>query len=92
MLHFQCHFSGFVRLGRELIGQLTSYHESDDLICGQFFSRLRCDPGTVTHDGYFICDPKDLCHFVGDINNTASSVTKHVDDLKQMLHFFFRQG
>ena len=92
MFYLQCHFTGLVGLGRELVGQFTAYHQFDDLFCSQVLCRLCCDPGTVTHDGDFICDPQDLCHLVRNIDNTASSVTKHIDDLEQMLHFFFRQG
>ena len=92
MFYLQCHFTGLVGLGRELVGQFTAYHEFDDLVCGQIFGRFRCNPGTVTHDSYLICNLQNLCHLMRNINNTASSVSKHIDDLEQMLHFFFRQG
>ena len=44
----------FICLWRELIGKLTSNHQTDDIVHLQIICFLCCYPGSVTHDRDFI--------------------------------------
>ena len=92
MLYLKGHLSCLVCLWRELIVQFTAYHQFDDFFCGQLLCRLRGYPGTVAHNCYFIRNTQDFCHLMGNVNNAAALVTKHIDDIKEVLYLLLRKG
>ena len=91
MLDFQEHLAGLIGLGRELVGKLTTNHQTNDIRHLQLVGRLGGHPLAVTHDGDVVGDPLDFCHLVGDVDNAHALVTEHVDDPEQVLHFFLGQ-
>ena len=92
VFYFQSNITRFVCLWRELVCQLTTYHQSDDLIHCHFFCRFGSYPCTVSHDCDVIRNSEDLCHFMGDVDDTTSLISQHIYDFEQMFYLFFRQG
>ena len=90
--YLQVHLAGLIGLGGELIGELTAYHQFDNLGHLQLGGRPGGDPGAVPHDGDFVGNPLDFRHLVGDVDDAHAPVPEHIDNLEQVLHFLFRQG
>ena len=47
---------------------------------------------SVPHDGDIVGNALDFRHFVRDVDDAKAPVPEHIDNLKQMFHFFLGQG
>ena len=73
---------GLVRLGRKAVIHLPAHHPA--------YNRIRCHllcrPGShqlsVSHNGNFIGNLKNLINFVGDVNHCGALLFKLPDDFK----------
>ena len=92
MLYLKSYLSCLVGLWRELVVQLPSYHELDNLFCSQLFCRLRGNPGAVAHDRNLIGNAQDFCHLMGNVDDAAALIPEHIDNLKEVLYLLLRQG
>ena len=92
MFHLQDGLTRLVGLGRETVGELTAYHQLDDLIHGKLLGGPCGHPGPITHDRNIVGDTEDLLHLMADVDDAAALVPQHIDDAEEMLHLGLRQG
>ena len=69
----------------------TSDHGGDEFFHVGFFGGFRHDELTITQDGNFVADFKNLIHFVGDVDKGNAFFAKVTHNFEKLFDFAFRE-